>query len=91
MKLYKWIHTTWTNDCEISLFSTGFFALYFRDTKDYQGVFECGPWFWGRPGLLITPNVMSMTRIPVWIRLLDLPLHLWSIQTLEEIGNKIEK
>lgn len=34
---------------------------------------------------------MPMTKTLVWIGLLDPPLHFWSVQTLEAIGNKIGK
>lgn len=64
------------------LFAPRVSTIYFHNNEDYQGVFECGSWFWGRSKLFITPwmsdfdpNLMSVTRTPVWIKLLDLPLH----------------
>lgn len=35
MDLFKWIYTTWTKDCEISLCSKGFFTVYFHNIEDY--------------------------------------------------------
>lgn len=33
--LYKWIHSTWTYECEISLFSKGFFMVFFHHLEDH--------------------------------------------------------
>ena len=53
-----------------------------------------GPWFWGRAGLFITPwfpdfdaNSMVVTKMPVWVRLPNLPLPFWHHLVLEDIGN----
>lgn len=84
--------------CEISLCSKGFFTVFFHKVEDYQRFFDDGPWFEGKERLFITPwipkfdsNKMSMTKTLFWIRILDLPLHFWSIKTLEAIGSKIGK
>ena len=94
--LYHWIHTSWTEDCEISLCNKGFFTVYFNKQEGYQKAMENGPWFWGKAGLFMTPclpdfdpNKMSVTRTPIWVRLLKLPLHFWSSKSLEAISNKI--
>ena len=96
--LYKWIHSTWTDECEISLCSKGFFMVFFHHSEDHHGVFKLGPWFWGREGLFITPwvvyfdpNKTLVTKTLVWIRLIDLPLHFWITRSLEAIGNSIVK
>lgn len=34
---------------------------------------------------------MSITRTPIWIRFIDLPLNFWSTQTLEAMRNSIGK
>ena len=59
---------------------------------------EEGPWFWGRAGCFITPwtfdfdsNHSSITITPVWVKLLNLPMHLWSILSLRAIGNSLGK
>ena len=94
--LYKWIHTSWTKDCEISLCSRGFFTVLFSHQEYFQSVFDLGPWFWGRAGFFITswflefdPNKMSVSKTLIWIRLLDLPMHFLSISTLRAIGDSI--
>ena len=55
-----------------------------------------GPWFWGSTGLFITPwfpefdaNTMVVSKMPVWVRLHNLPIHLWNDQVLAGIGNTI--
>ncbi|KAH9325649.1 hypothetical protein KI387_005827, partial [Taxus chinensis] len=94
--LYQWVYKNWTNKCEISLCSKGFFIVHFRETEDYQRCLTEGPWFWGHAGLFITPwfpdfnpNTYSVTKTPVWVRLPNLPLHLW--YALEDIGNVLGK
>lgn len=96
--LYKWIRKSWTHECDISLCSKGFSMVFFYHLEDYQVIFELCPWFWGRACLFITPWVpyfepkkTSMTKMLIWIRLLDLPLHFWSSHTLEAIGSSIGK
>ena len=43
--MFKWIYSNWTNDCEISLCSKGFFVVMFKCQENYQGVLDLGPWF----------------------------------------------
>ena len=52
---FKWIFSNWTNNCEISLCSRGVLMVSFKRQEHYQGVFDLGPWFWGRDGFFITP------------------------------------
>lgn len=53
--LYKWIHSSWIDECEISLCTKGFFTILFNHKEDCKCIFELGPWIWGRVGLFITP------------------------------------
>jgi len=92
--LHKWIYTNWTIDCQILLCSKGFFIVQFEKQEDCQKVITQGPWFWGRAGLFITPwfpefdaNSMVVTKMPVWVRLPNLPLPFWHHLVLEDIGN----
>jgi len=92
--LHAWIYQNWTANCQLLLCSKGFFVVQFESMDDYQKVFLQGPWFWGRAGLFITPwfpefdaNTMTVTKMPVWVRLPNLPLPYWHHQVLEDIGN----
>lgn len=95
-ELYQWIHLTWTNNYELSLYSKGFFIVLFYNIADYQKVFEEGPRFWDRAGPFITPwfpefdpNTLTVTRAPDWVRLPNLPLHFWHLSVFEDIGNTL--
>ncbi|KAH9295447.1 hypothetical protein KI387_039035, partial [Taxus chinensis] len=74
----------------------GFFVVHFRESEDYQRCLIEGLWFWGHAGLFLTPwfpdfdpNTYSVSKTPVWVRLPNLPLHLW--YALEDIGNALGK
>jgi len=92
--LHAWIYQNWTTNCQLLLCSKGFFVVQFESMDDYQKVIMQGPWFWGRAGLFITPwfpefdaNTMVVTKMPVWVRLPNLPLPYWHHLVLEDIGN----
>lgn len=53
--LYQWIHSNWTNNCKVFLYSKGFFIVAFAFNKDYQKALTGGPWFWGSAGLFLSP------------------------------------
>lgn len=96
--LYQWIHTTWTEHCQINLCSKGFFIVNFYTEEEKERILNEGPWFWGNAGLFITPwfpefdpNTMVVTRMPVWVRLHNLPIHFWHHNTLSVIGNTLGK
>jgi hypothetical protein len=68
--------------CEVYLYSKGFSTLKFKNTIDYERVFEEGLWFWDRVRLFATswfpdlnPSTMSITKILNWVWLLNLSLH----------------
>jgi len=92
--LHCWIFQNWTANCQILLCTKGFFIVQFESLEEYQKVLLQGPWFWGRAGLFITPwfpefdaNTMVVTKMPVWVRLPNLPLPYWHHLVLEDIGN----
>lgn len=92
--LFHWILTTWSINCEIHLYSKGFFIVKFASSKEREYALREGPWFWGSEGPFITPwfpdfdtNIMLVSRMPVWVRLHNLPLHFWHHKVLEGIGN----
>lgn len=80
--LHHWIHTTWTPNCEIYLCPKGFFIVRFNIEREKEYILNKGPWFWGNAGLFIAPwfpdldaNTMVVSKMPVWVRLHNLPLH----------------
>lgn len=96
--LYEWIHTIWTKNCQIHLCSKGFFIVIFLEVEEKEKILNEGPWFWGSAGLFVTPwfpefdaNTTVVSRMPVWVRLHNLPLHFWHFRTLTAIGNTLGK
>lgn len=94
--LYQWIHTTWTKHCRIHLCSKGFFIVVFRGEEEREKALTDGPWFWGSAGLFVTPwfpefdpNTMVVSKMPVWVRLHNLPMHFWHFSSLAVIGNNL--
>ena len=96
LDLFHWILTKWSLDCEIHLYSKWFFIVKFQSSEVRDLVIQEGPWFWGSSGLFITPrfpefdaNSFIVSKIPVWVRLHNLPIHFWDQKILASIGNAI--
>lgn len=94
--LYQWVHANWTSHCRVLLCSKGFFITVFADTEDYQRALTKGPWFWNTAGLFLTPwfpefdpATAVITKLPIWVRLPNLPAHLWNFVVFEAIGNSL--
>ena len=94
--LYSWIHSSWTKQCKVFLCSRGFFIVVFADSKDYETALTGGPWFWGSAGLFLTPwfpdfdrATAVITKLPIWVRLPNLPAHLWHCEVFEAIWNTL--
>ncbi|XP_052621734.1 uncharacterized protein LOC128127314 [Lactuca sativa] len=82
---------------EVFMNSKGFFFFKFSDEMGMLSVLEGSPWLmfnnmplflqrW-RPGLTLTKN--KHDKIPVWIKIFDLPLEVWSGENLCRIASKI--
>jgi hypothetical protein len=82
---------------EVSLCAVGrgFFVFSFARKVDRDLVFRSGPYFMGSRGMFLAPWTLDfnpgaeITAAPIWVRLPHLPLHLWGLSSLEEIGNKL--
>ena len=55
-----------------------------------------GPWFWRRAEFFLTPwfpdldpSMTIITNIPVWVKLPNLPGHLWHPSVFQGIGNSL--
>lgn len=71
----------------------GFFIVKFVDVEDRDVVlcrgFSWEEWFplMAKPWYLaFNPTKESFDKIPLWVRLLNLPLHLWQDLVLEAVG-----
>ena len=78
--------------------SYGFFTVRFYSKEDLEMVIKKGPWFIRDHFLSLRPwepffkpsseNVLS---IAIWIRLNELPIELYEIEVLKEIGEAVGK
>lgn len=94
--LYQWVHSNWTNNCKVLFCSKGFFIVVFVCDEDYQKVLTEGPWFWDLAGLFLTPwfldfdpSTAVITKLPIWVRLPNLPMHLWHFAVFRGIDNSL--
>jgi len=78
-------------------FSRGFFIVKFTMWEDFEYILQEGPWFWASVGLFVTPwfldfdgHIMVVSRMSVWVRLYNLPLHFWPHKVIEAIGNILQ-
>ncbi|KAI0527705.1 hypothetical protein KFK09_003310 [Dendrobium nobile] len=79
----------------ISLYE-GFFLLKFNNLEDYNMVWSGGPRFLlGKPFVLqqwspkFKPKRDESASIPIWIKVLDLPLALWTPSAISKIASYI--
>jgi len=94
--LYDWIKENWTHSCKIYFCVKGYFIVLFDELEHYENALEEGPWFMGMAGLFLTPWFPDfdpasavITKAPVWIRLPNLPIHLWCTKSYRQIGNAL--
>ena len=70
--------------------------MAFDLNEDYQKALMGGPWFWGSTGLFLTPwfpdfdpSTAVITKLPIWVRLPNLPAHLWHFVVFQGIGDTL--
>ena len=68
----------------------------FAFNEDYQKALTSGPWFWGKAGLFLTrwfpdfdPSMAVITKLPIWVKLPNLPAPLWHFYVFQGIGNTL--
>eukprot|EP00253_Pinus_taeda_P001787 PITA_01787 len=94
----EWIQRNWRPQLKNSVIcypvGRGFFIFEFTTKEDRDLVFRNGPYFMGNQGLYLNkwtpdfdPSVDVPKEVPVWVRLPNLPIHCWSYQSLQKIGN----
>ena len=76
----------------------GYFVFLFKNKDDSNLIFRSGPYFMGLRGLYLNCWNLSFdlekdvsSVMSVWVHLPHLPLHCWSSESLETIGNKLSK
>ncbi|XP_020699578.1 uncharacterized protein LOC110111873 [Dendrobium catenatum] len=88
----------WPLKGAISLISLadGFFLIKFSSHEDYDAVWSGGPWFLlGKPFILqqwspkFKPKRDENASIPIWIKIVDFPLALWTPTGISKIASYI--
>ena len=98
--LHAWLDACWKpllqQTFSIYPCARGFFVIDFDNQEDKSTIVEVGPWFWGSSGLFMqpwnpnfNPSTTFISTAPVWVRLPNLPLHLWNDPSLRSIGDVI--
>ncbi|PKU81814.1 RNA exonuclease 1 [Dendrobium catenatum] len=74
----------------------GFFLIKFSNQEDFDLVWSGGPWFMlGKPFILqkwspkFQPKRDELSSIPLWIKIVDLPLALWTPKGISTIASYI--
>ncbi|GLJ31024.1 hypothetical protein SUGI_0620490 [Cryptomeria japonica] len=98
--LHEWISKHWepliSESVQIFPLAKGFFIAKFDKVMDRK-IILCDHFFWeNRFPLMIkpwhediNPSSESFCKMPIWVRLPNLPLHLWVDQLLEEVGEAL--
>ncbi|KAJ8761969.1 hypothetical protein K2173_006571 [Erythroxylum novogranatense] len=75
---------------------TGFFLFRFHSEEALQAILEQGPWGFGRKFIVLQqwhPHVVydksRVSKVPVWIRLHNLPFPLWNERCLGLVASRI--
>ncbi|XP_028555639.1 uncharacterized protein LOC114580910 [Dendrobium catenatum] len=74
----------------------GFFLIKFSNQEDFDLVWSGGPWFMlGKPFILqkwspkFQPKRDELSEIPLWIKIVDIPLALWTPKGISTIASYI--
>ncbi|XP_020700802.1 uncharacterized protein LOC110112807 [Dendrobium catenatum] len=90
------ITKTWQLKGDISLLTMdeGFFLLKFTAIEDYEHAWTGGPWFFfGKPFILqkwspdFVPKREEFPSIPLWIKIINLPLSLWTPEGISKLAS----
>ncbi|KAI0527219.1 hypothetical protein KFK09_002818 [Dendrobium nobile] len=97
-RLLKAMQRLWTLKGSMTLLSLadGFFLLKFSTTEDLETILAGGPWFLlGKPFILqrwspkFKPKRDESTPIPIWIKIVDFPLALWTPTGISRIASYV--
>jgi len=95
-----WIQRNWKANLKQGVtcypVGRGFFVFEFISEEDRDLIFRNGPYFMGTHGLYLNkwtpdfdPSVDLPKEVSVWVRLPNLPVYCWDIESLQRIGNGI--
>ncbi|GLJ05091.1 hypothetical protein SUGI_0010790 [Cryptomeria japonica] len=99
--LHKWISVHWEPSVEdyvqIYPHARGFFVVVFQSVADRNKVLGGGQWCWEDKHVLMlkpwhptfNPDSESFDQMPLWIRLLNLPMQYWFDLCFEAVGNSL--
>ncbi|XP_020692280.1 uncharacterized protein LOC110106668 [Dendrobium catenatum] len=97
-RLLKAMQKLWPLKGSMSLLSMadGFFLLKFSTSEDLESILSGGPWFLlGKPFILqrwspkFKPKRDEAAPIPLWIKIVDFPLALWTPTGISRIASYI--
>ncbi|XP_028552506.1 uncharacterized protein LOC114580134 [Dendrobium catenatum] len=97
-RLLKAMQKLWPLKGSMSLLSLadGFFLLKFTTSEDLESILSGGPWFLlGKPFILqrwspkFKPKRDEAAPIPLWIKIVDFPLALWTPTGISRIASYI--
>ncbi|KAI0524922.1 hypothetical protein KFK09_004312 [Dendrobium nobile] len=98
LSLLNAVKRAWNPKGSVELLSLndGFFLFKFSAPEDYQTAWAGGPWFFfGRPFILqqwspkFKPKRDEFSSIPIWIKIVDLPLAVWNPNGISKIASFI--
>lgn len=76
----------------------GIFAMVFDNIEDTNTICEVGLWIWCSASLFMQPwtptfdpVMTSISTTPIWVTLLNIPLHFWNLTSLSTIGYALRK
>ena len=82
----------------IRFYGNGYYTFHFEIRADKDLIFRNGPYFMDSGGLYLNkwtpdfdPELDVPSAVPVWVRLLHLPLHCWGDDSVRAIGNAVGK
>ncbi|XP_052305936.1 uncharacterized protein LOC127904894 [Populus trichocarpa] len=91
-------HRIWNRfDLEnVTSLANGFIMFRFKTEDDLQKVIENGPWMFGGKAIILQKwhsgfvfDMNKITKLPVWIRIYDLPFPLWTKEGLSEVASMV--
>ena len=95
---HKWIPEVWkpllSENISIYPYAWGFFIVAFNSLEDRMIIEDSELWFWGSSRIFLKypsfdPTTTIISTTLVWVRILNLPLHLWNVESLRAIWNTV--
>ncbi len=98
----KWVEKNWSatinEKISIRFCGRGYYTFHFETKEDWDLIFRNGPYVIDTSGLYLNkwtldfdPEMDIPNVVPIWVRLLHLPLHCWGDDLVKSIGNVVGK